>query len=101
MTREITVDRFGEKRIDDLVFLFLLDQDVEIEFGTQRRDLLHELQSAHLQAARRFLAVSVRFLMCDEITTVLIRRRGFVAFSGVDLARRKGHRHGVDLRLQS
>jgi hypothetical protein len=49
---EVAVDRLGEQRVDDLVLLFLLDQDVEVELRPQRGDLLHQLQRADLQAAR-------------------------------------------------
>ena len=46
---EVAVDRFGEQRVDDVVLLFLRDDDVDVELRAQARDALHELDRRHLQ----------------------------------------------------
>jgi hypothetical protein len=46
---EIAVHGLGEQGIDDIVFLLLRDQDVDIELGPESGDALNEFQRGHLE----------------------------------------------------
>jgi beta-phosphoglucomutase-like phosphatase (HAD superfamily) len=54
---EVAVDGLGEERIDDVVFLLLRDEDVDVELRPQARNALHQLERRHLQLLLRAGAV--------------------------------------------
>ncbi len=44
---EVAVDRLGEQRVDDLVFVLLGDEDVDVELGTEAGDPPHQFERRH------------------------------------------------------
>ncbi len=54
---EVAIHRFSEQPVHHLVFLFLGNQDVDIEFGAETGDSLHQFERRHLLGARAVLVV--------------------------------------------
>src|SRR3989441_9565064 len=76
---EVAVDRLCEERVDDLVFVLLRDQNVDVELGPEASDALHELQRRHLLLGA-FLIEGVELVVDHdglEIAVLLDRRERF------------------------